>query len=130
MYKYTKIQGPRFQRNYIIARDQKSYSVYTWHVISVIAENKSHAYHKTQLFAYNESLKNIPNSRLEYTNHTLFQTKMVEIDTLFQTKTAKKKHTRWRGTCLYSIYRGLTPFPSRAKNALQIMSLLAYAERD
>ena len=35
-------------------------------------------------------LKNIPNSRLECTNHTLFQTKMVEIDTLFQTKTAKK----------------------------------------
>ena len=30
------------------------------------------------------------NSRLECTNHTLFQTKMVEIDTLFQTKTAKK----------------------------------------
>ena len=24
MYKYTKLQGPRFQRNYIIARDQKS----------------------------------------------------------------------------------------------------------
>ena len=24
VYKYTKIQGPRFQRNYIIARDQKS----------------------------------------------------------------------------------------------------------
>ena len=35
-------------------------------------------------------LKNIPNSRLECTNHTLFQTKMLEIDTLFQTKTAKK----------------------------------------
>ena len=34
--------------------------------------------------------KNIPNSRLECTNHTLFQTKMVEIDTQFQTKTAKK----------------------------------------
>ena len=36
------------------------------------------------------SKKNIPNSRLECTNHTLFQTKMVDIDTLFQTKTAKK----------------------------------------
>ena len=24
VYKYTKIQGPRFQRNYLIARDQKS----------------------------------------------------------------------------------------------------------
>ena len=34
------------------------------------------------------SSKNIPSSRLEGTNHTLFQTKMVEIDPLFQTKTA------------------------------------------
>ena len=38
------------------------------------------------------SSENIPNSRLECTNHTLFQTKMVEIDTLFQTKTAKKTY--------------------------------------
>ena len=36
--------------------------------------------------------KNIPNSRLECTNHTLFKTKMVEIDTIFQTKTAKKPY--------------------------------------
>ena len=42
----------------------------------------------------------MPNSSLEGTNHTLFQAKMVEIDrldTLFQTKTAKKK-TFWRDT--------------------------------
>ena len=39
------------------------------------------------------SSKNIPNSRRECTNHTLFQTKMVKIDTLFQTKIAKKNHT-------------------------------------
>ena len=37
-------------------------------------------------------LKNIPNSILECTNHTLFQTKIVTIDTLFQTKTAKKPY--------------------------------------
>ena len=37
-------------------------------------------------------LKNIPNSRLECTNHTLFQTKMVEIDTLFQTKMVGKPY--------------------------------------
>ena len=37
-------------------------------------------------------LKNIPNSRLECTNHTLFPTKMVEIDTLFQAETAKKTY--------------------------------------
>ena len=36
-------------------------------------------------------LKNKPDSRLEYTNHTLFQTKIVKIDTLSQTKNAKKK---------------------------------------
>ena len=36
-----KIQGPRFQRNYIIAR-------FTWDVIS-IAENKSQAHHETYL---------------------------------------------------------------------------------
>ena len=38
------------------------------------------------------SKKNIPNPSLECTNYTLFQTKMVEIDTLFQTKTAKKPY--------------------------------------
>ena len=32
------------------------------------------------------------NFRRECTNHTLFQTKMVKINTLFQTKMAKKKH--------------------------------------
>ena len=49
---------------------------------------------------------------------------MIEIDTLFQTKTAKKKHILWRGTYLYSLYKGL---PSEAENALQIMSVAAYA---
>ena len=34
-------------------------------------------------------LKNIPNSRLKCADQTPFQTKMVKIDTLFQTKTAK-----------------------------------------
>ena len=49
---------------------------------------------------------------------------MVKIDTLFQTKIAKKKHTLWSGTYLYSLYKGLPP---GAKNALQITSLAAYA---
>ena len=47
------------------------------------------------LSPYNEELassKNIPNSRLECTNHTLFQTKMVKTDTLFHTKTANKPY--------------------------------------
>ena len=38
------------------------------------------------------SSKKHTHSRLECTNHTLFQTKIVEIDTLFQTKTAKKAY--------------------------------------
>ena len=58
------------------------------------------------------SSKNIPNSRLEGTKHTLFQTKLAEIDTLFQTKTAKKK-TFSHGTYLYSLYKGLPPPPPR-----------------
>ena len=63
------------------------------------------------------------NSRLECTNHTLFQTKMGEIDTLFQAKTAEN-HTLWRRTYPYRLYKGLPPPPPGAKNALQIMSLL------
>ena len=48
MYKYTKIQGPQFQRNYIKCC-QISKKWLTWHVISIIAENKLHAHHKTHL---------------------------------------------------------------------------------
>ena len=51
---------------------------------------------------------------------------MVETDTLFQTKKACKKHTLWRRTYPYTLYKGLPP-SSRAKNALQIISLAAYA---
>ena len=49
--KYTKIQGPRFQRNYIIPRDQKN--EFTWHVTSIIAENKLHAHHNSHLHTMN-----------------------------------------------------------------------------
>ena len=56
---------------------------------------------------------------------------MVEIDTLFQTKTAEKPYPFKRGTYLYSLYKGYPPrpppTPPGAKNALQIMSLAAYA---
>ena len=65
----------------------------------------------------------MPNSRLEGTSHTLFQTKMVEIDTLFQTKTAKKN--RFSAAHTYTAY--VRDYPSGAKNTLQIMSLAAYA---
>ena len=38
---YTKIQGARFERNYIVIR--------TWHINSMIAKNKPPAHHKTHL---------------------------------------------------------------------------------
>ena len=47
---------------------------------------------------------------------------MVEIDTLFQTKTAKRTYPLARHTYIYSLYKEL---PHEAKNALQIMSLAA-----
>ena len=37
-------------------------------------------------------LKNIPISRPECENHTLFMTKMAKIDTLFMTKTAENPY--------------------------------------
>ena len=38
------IQRPRFERNYIFARDQRKK-----HDVSIIAKNKPHAHHKTDL---------------------------------------------------------------------------------
>ena len=53
-YKYTKIQGPRFQRNYIIDRDQKS----DFHGTSFQSSPKINRMIITSSFAYNESLQN------------------------------------------------------------------------
>ena len=53
VYKYTKIQGPRFQRNYIIARDQKS----DLHGTSFQSSPKINRMLITRPFAYNESLQ-------------------------------------------------------------------------
>ena len=58
-------------------------------------------------------LRNIPISRLEYKNHTLFMTKWpkpAKIDTLFMTKQLKD-HTLWGRTYLYSPYKGVPPPP-------------------
>ena len=51
VYNYAKIQGPRFERNYIIVRDQKREK--GRRVISIITENKPHAHHKT----YQQTMK-------------------------------------------------------------------------
>ena len=53
LYKYTKIQGPRFQRNYIIVRDQKS----DLHGTSFKSSPKINRMLITRPFAYNESLQ-------------------------------------------------------------------------
>ena len=42
-------------------------------------------------------------------NHTLFQTKMVKLIPYFGPKQLKK-HTLWRGTYRYSLYKGLPPW--------------------
>ena len=47
----TKIQGHRFQRNYIIQWPEIKKVIFTWHVISIIAENNSHSHHKIHLHA-------------------------------------------------------------------------------
>ena len=53
MYKYTRIQRPRFQKNYIIARDQKS----DLHGTSFQSSPKINRMLITRPFAYNESLQ-------------------------------------------------------------------------
>ena len=55
----------------------------------------------------------MPNSRLKWS----------KLISYFKPKELKKK-TFWRGAYLHSLYKGLPP---GAKNALQIMSLAAYA---
>ena len=57
-------------------------------VLSPNDEEGVNSFKKFKFKKFKKNLKN-SNSRLECTNHTLFQTKMVEIDTLFQTKTAE-----------------------------------------
>ena len=55
----------------------------------------------------------------------LLPIQMVEIDTLFQAKTAKKTYPLERHIPIYSLYKGPPPPPRRlpgAQNALQIES--------
>ena len=52
VYKYTEIQGPRFQRNYIIARDQES----DLHGTSFESSLKINRMLIKRPFAYSESL--------------------------------------------------------------------------
>ena len=52
---------------------------------------------------------------------------MVEIDTLFQTKTAKKTIPFGAAHTYIAYLKEYPPPPSGVKNALQIMTLTAYA---
>ena len=45
---------------------------------------------------------------------------MVEIDTLFQTKTAEKPYPFKRGTYLYSLYKGLPTPPPPARGEKRV----------
>ena len=47
---------------------------------------------------------------------------MVEIDTLFQTKTAKKNHTLWHRTYLYSLYTGVSPPPGEGGGGKKLVA--------
>ena len=47
--KEAKIQGPVYYREIISVHCQRSKKWFTWHVISIIFENKPHAHHKTRL---------------------------------------------------------------------------------
>ena len=52
-------------------------------------------------------------SRSSLENHTRFKTKIGEVYTPFQTKTAQKPYPmgRWGGTYLYSLYKGVSTTP-------------------
>ena len=58
--------------------------------------------------SYSFRINTFINSRSSLENHTRFQTKMGKVYTRFQTKTAQNP-TRWVGTFLYSLYKGVPP---------------------
>ena len=74
------------------------------------------------------SSKNIPNSRLECTNHTLFQTKMVKTDKLFQTKMAKK-NIPFRVAHTYIAEQTPPPAPGRKTPCRLGVSMLTQATK-
>ena len=55
-----------------------------------------------------ETINTFIHSRKSLENQTRFQTKMGKVYTYFQTKKAQNP-TRWGGTYLYGLYKGVTP---------------------
>ena len=58
--------------------------------------------------SYSFRINTFINSRSSLENHTRFQTKMGQVYTRFQTETAQTP-TRWGGTYLDSLYKGVPP---------------------
>ena len=63
-----------------------------------------------------ETINTFIHSRSSLENHTRFKTKIGEVYTPFQTRTAQKSYPmgRWGGTYLYSLYKGVSSPPPRA----------------
>ena len=57
-----------------------------------------------------ETINTFIHSRSSLKNYTRFQTKMGKVQTRFQTK-PRKNPTRWGGTYLYSLCKGVPPPP-------------------
>jgi len=74
-----------------------------------------------------ETINTFIRSRNSLENHARFQTKVGKVYTRFQTKTAKKSPqnlTRWGGTYLYSLCKGVPPSPgSRGKGKPRVTTV-------
>ena len=96
-------------------------------------QNKSSNLFRTCIFLFLsysfgiETINTFIHSRSSLENHTRFKTKIGEVYTPFQTKTAQKPYPmgRWGGTYLYSLYKGVsTPPPPPGRLLLLSLTLM------
>ena len=72
-----------------------------------------------------ETINTFVHSRSSLKNHTRFQTKMGEVYTRFQTKTAQKPyHWEWHIPKIYILYKEVPPPPSMLLTTLNSIMLL------
>ena len=72
-----------------------------------------------------ETINTFVHSRSSVKNHTRFQTKMGEVYTRFQTKTAQKPyHWEWHIPKIYILYKGVPPPSSMLLTTLNSIMLL------
>ena len=96
-------------------------------------QNKSSNLFRTCIFLFLsysfgiETINTFIHSRSSLENHTRFKTKIGEVYTPFQTKTAQKPYPmgRWGRTYLYSWYKGVSSPPGR----LMLLSLTMMKNR-